>query len=289
MAAVHVQSIRFMKAKALKRYRRPAYPTRLEVLSHPDLLKRHIPPGWRAVPEVAGTVALFLTVNSTVKAADAKPPSPPGAAAIVAPIFEHGEGRGATGCVVIAPPVFLSEEEAWQVIDEELARQNLKLPATGFEVRGVKVARRMEHYSESKDGKFEAKEEEMSGTAKPFKADRVNFEKKIALEFVSQGEYADLGGPRSMSTVQSYDFKKVAQSLAEKAGKQAQDKVYLGVLYDPVGKTEPPDWKAVKSRTVGEWTKFWQESQKKGRAEAQRLLRLQVQDFVKWLQAQGAI
>ncbi len=275
-----------MKAKALRRYRRPAYPTRLEVLSHPDLLKRHIPPGWRAVPEMAGTVALFLMVNSTVKAADAKPASPPGAAAIVAPIFEHGEGRGATGCMVIAPPVFLSEEEAWQVIDEELARQNVKLPATGFELRGVKVARQRQEYSVGKDNKLEAKVEEQPGTAKPFKANRANLEKRIALEFVSEHDYHDLGGPMSMSTVRSYELKQTAAALAEKVGKQAKEAVYFGVLYDPAVK---PKEQTEKFKTQGQWIKFYLESQQKSRAEAQRLLRLQVQDFLKWLQAQGAI
>ena len=46
---------------------------------------------------------------------------------VVAPIFEHGTGRGADGCVVVSPPVFLSEEEAVQVIREELAKQGIKL------------------------------------------------------------------------------------------------------------------------------------------------------------------
>ena len=92
-----------MNAQRVKRYRKPAYPTRLEALSRPELLKRNLPPGWHALPEMAGTVALFLAVNSTLQAADKKPA---GAAAVVAPIFEHGEGRGATGCVVVAPPVF---------------------------------------------------------------------------------------------------------------------------------------------------------------------------------------
>ena len=44
------------------------------------------------------------------------------ASVLVAPIFEHGKGRGATGCIVIAPPVFLSEEDARQAIEEELKR-----------------------------------------------------------------------------------------------------------------------------------------------------------------------
>ena len=45
-----------------------------------------------------------------------------GGAIAVAPIFEHGEGRLATGCIVITPPVFLSEEEGMQILREEFAK-----------------------------------------------------------------------------------------------------------------------------------------------------------------------
>jgi hypothetical protein len=277
-----------MNARPVKRYRQPAYPTRLEVLSEPELLERHLPCGWRAIPEMAGTVALFLAVNSTVQAADKKLEAPLGSLAVVAPIFEHGDGRGATGCVVVAPPVFLSEEEAWQVIDQELSRQKLKLPGIGFEVRGVKIPHRTESYS-VKDGKWTSKIEDLPGTKQAYKADRANPEKRIAVEFVSEHDYDRLGGPNSSSTVQSYDFKQVGNSLAEAVRKEAKDKVYFGALYDPAVRVEPPRREPGNIKTAEDWGKYWEESLKKSKAESQRLLRLQVQDFLKWLQAQGAI
>jgi len=279
-----------MKARPVKRYRQPSYPTRLEVLSKPELLERHLPPGWRAIPEMAGTVALFLAVNSTVHAADKKPASSLGSGplAIVAPIFEHGDGRGSTGCMAVAPPAFLSEEEAWQVIDEELSLQKLKLPGTGFEVRGVRIPRRTESYS-VKDGKWTSKVQDSPGSEAAYKADRANPEKRIAVEFVSSSDYDRLGGPRSSSTVQSYDFKEVAKSVTEAVSKEAKEKLYFGALYDPAVRVEPPKPEPGKASTVNDWGKYWTESQKKSKAESERLLRLQVQDFLKWLQAQGAI
>jgi hypothetical protein len=57
---------------------------------------------------------------------------------VVAPIFEHGEGRGATGCVVVTFPVFLSEEEAMQVIREELAEHGIDL-TRGPDLEGLTV------------------------------------------------------------------------------------------------------------------------------------------------------
>jgi hypothetical protein len=277
-----------MNARPVKRYRQPTYPTRLEVLSEPELLERHLPCGWRAIPEMAGTVALFLAVNSTVQAADKQPVTPLGSLAVVAPIFEHGDGRGSTGCIVVAPPVFLSEEEAWQVIDEELSRQKLKLPGIGFEVRGVRIPHRTESYSE-KDGKWTSNVKDLPSTNQAYKADRANPEKRIAVEFVSFPDYERLGGPSSSSTVQSYDFKQVGKSVAEAVRKEAREKLYFGALYDPAVRVDPPKRDSARIKTAADWGKYWEASLKKSKAESQRLLRLQIQDFLKWLQAQGAI
>ena len=43
------------------------------------------------------------------------------------PIFAHGTGRSSYGCMSVAPPVFLSEEEAMQVIAEECAAQGIDI------------------------------------------------------------------------------------------------------------------------------------------------------------------
>ncbi len=130
-----------MKPKRVKRHRKPGYPTRPEVVSDPELLRRNLPPGWRSKPEMAGSITSFLAANSAVQGADKKGALPE-KAAIVAPIFEHGEGRGAIGCVVVAPPVFLSEEEAWQVIEEELAKRGVTLPESRVQFQGVRIPQR---------------------------------------------------------------------------------------------------------------------------------------------------
>ena len=57
----------------------------------------HLPCGWCSISEVAGTVALFPAVNSTVQAADKKPAASLGSLAVVAPIFEHSDGRTGVG------------------------------------------------------------------------------------------------------------------------------------------------------------------------------------------------
>jgi hypothetical protein len=270
----------------LRRYRRPRYPTRLEVLSDPELLKRNLPPAWRTVPELAGAVTLCLAVNTATCSAQRGPSGSTNGVAIVAPLFEHGEGRGAVGCVVVAPPVFLSEEEAWQVIDEELSRQGVKASDKKFEVRGVRIPKRTERW-DPRGEEPEPKVTDQPGTAAPFKADRADPKSKVVVEFVSQQEYHTLGGARSMSTVQAYDLKGLAKSLASQVKSNAKDKAYFGILYDPAAK---PDRKPPRSgMTAEDWRKQYDEARKTSKAESQRLLRLQVQDFVKWLQGQGVI
>lgn len=74
---------------------------------------------------MAGAVTILLTANNCL--AQHPYPAQAGAKAVVAPIFEHGEGRGATGCVVVNPPVFLSEQDAMQVIREELPKSGVSL------------------------------------------------------------------------------------------------------------------------------------------------------------------
>lgn len=66
-----------------------------------------------------------------------------------------------------------------------------------------------------------------------------------------------------ISSVHEYQTKELAQFVAAQVKKEANEKLYFGTFYDPVAD--------------------------QGLLESKRLLRLQVQDFVNWLKAQGAI
>ena len=89
-----------LKAQPLRRYHTPAYPPKLDVLAMPGLLAKHQPPAWVRNAEIAGAAGLFLTANAAGCAKPTPPPLAANAPAIVAPIFEHGEGRASEGCVV---------------------------------------------------------------------------------------------------------------------------------------------------------------------------------------------
>jgi hypothetical protein len=217
------------------------------VLAEPELLRRHVPLGWRKCAEVVGAAALFAASGIAGSGCGERAP-----AAIVAPLFEHGEGRGATGCVVVSPPVFLSEEEALQVVSEELAPLGV-----AFSQKGTK----------------------------PRDLDAVDPKHKVAVEFVSEKDYYAFGGERSNSTVQSYDFKRIAAAVPAAAPKGVEG-MYLGVFYDPMARA---DFRRARSENEKDWERSWRETQQQARAEAKDLLRRQVRDFAAWLKAQGAI
>jgi len=300
-----------MKPKPVRKYASPKYPSRLEVAARPGLLRRHQPPAWRKWPELTGAAGLFLLADTArLSAAESSPKGSTGAGqthavAIVAPIFQHGDGRGATGCIVMAPPIFLSEEEALQVIREELGSLGVNASQTNFVVPGVKIKPTFGDFY-LKDGKPHY----VPASDKPLVASAADPMKKVAVEFVSRKNCHQLGAAASASTVQSYDLKAVATSVAAKVQEQGEAKVYFGAFYDPMADTwgirdisRTKATGAVKSN--GQWgdVKFsngtltakwsgpgtppgqWVDP----KVESQRLLRLQVQDFLKWLQAQGAI
>lgn len=122
-----------MKLSPLKDYRGPEYPTQEILKAHPELL-RVLPRRWHNNPLVLGTLVglLALMEQSTAKADD-KP------TLRVAPIFEHGEGQGAFGCVAIAPPVFLTEAEAREVIEDEAKKAGVEFTKRGHQLKQIPV------------------------------------------------------------------------------------------------------------------------------------------------------
>jgi hypothetical protein len=292
-----------MKSKPVRKYTPPNYPTRLEIAARPGLHHRHQPPAWCKWPELTGAAGLFLLADTARLSAAESPPTASqsvgqrNAVAIVAPVFEHGKGRGATGCIVVSPPVFLSEEEALQVIREEMAAKGVTLGNNQTEVPGVSVQTPYEPGVKS--------------TPEPFKASAADAKKGVFVEFIGRRQarrwererwLVDKDSSGLGGTVQFYNMPKTAAYVVKRVEREATNKVYFGTFYDPMARPDDvgqkpaaqqpsgqtngwKDLKSEKGRLTGRWSgaaePLWKESR--------RLLRLQVQDFLKWLEAQGAI
>ncbi|MHC4696712.1 MAG: hypothetical protein ACYTFA_08225 [Planctomycetota bacterium] len=273
-----------LHSEPAKQCRAPAYPTKLQILDTPELLEAHVPLAWLSHGELAGALGVLLSVNSTgcsenhtVAGAAGSPSYRSGNAAMVAPI--HGGAppkiqlpdRGFLACVAVAPPVFLSEEEALQVIEDELAQYGLDMSERNVElgsvvIQGMDLERKYDWVSERQML-------DLVKISEPLEVDLTDPQGKVGLEYVAQADTFRLGGDFALP---KYDLKTVADSVSQQVRKQGKG-LYFGALYDPSGELD------ARLR--------WARGEKRDEAqtECKRLLRLQVKSFVEWLKGQGVI
>jgi hypothetical protein len=282
------------KVRKVRRQRRPGYPTRPEVVRDPELLRRHVPSAWKKSAQVTAALSILLAAGCRNDAG-----SKAQTAANVAPLFEHGEGRGSDGCVVVTPPRFLSEQEALGLISDELAKAGLSMSQLHVKMEPITISNK--HVSA------------------PLTVDLVDPQKKVAIVCVTSDKYFELGGDYSESTVQRYDCRKVAERVGMdiRAANNAP-KMFYGLFYDPIVRAKDPEsreygppvgqwmesfkrdpnWsqaelekqvETLAKQGVSEWTRRREQAAKDTWDEAQKLLRAQVRDFIEWLKGQGAI
>ena len=266
----------------VRKYKIPKYPTQAEAFSDPELLRK-LPPSWvknATVTAAAGFLGAFaLAANaagSETTQNDAGSNS--GNLLKVAPIFEHGSGMGSIGCVMIVPPVFLSEQEALAIIKnaaedagisfndpppEYIATSNKRpsgLTSLGYGNVGLKL--------------YDAK----NGIAAAFIAMR-------------DAEIKTKGGPISVT---SYNALELANMAAVDFARQNGD-IAVGVFYCPGRPSGPaisinqlanenlPPGKDIKEY----YNELLNEYRNERNAYLEKQLRAQVRDFLEWLQAQG--
>ncbi len=309
-----------MGPKPVRRVKVPAYPTRGQILANPSLLEKHVPEAWRLSSEITRAAALFLIASipgcnqepiQDIKApthhfqepsrrCNKENPSPVAAAqpaprgrdsnkeplkprsSIVAPLFNHGNGRGSTGCIVVSPPVFLSEEEAMNVITDQLEKSGYSLSERNVPWNGVTIPSRREKWLLG-NGNMDIDIVVDPDKNTPLNVDGYDPKRRIGVEFVSERDFFDLGGPRSDSTVQRYNFKETAEWMNKQVKEKGEKGIYFGAFYDPMSYKDPPNLDKEK-----DWEARWKKLEECRKKESLRLLRRQVKDFVDWLKAHGA-
>lgn len=251
-----------------------------------------VPPTGRATePAATDTPSASHTPVPPTTTPAATPACVKLARTIVAPLFVHGEGRGATGCMIMVPPVFLSEEEALLVIREELALHGIWLGRGGRKLGDIQVAPRVHwriHKEDGEDGFSWDAAGDLGAIPDRTRAAALELDgedgRGVAVEFVSAANYHQLGGTgsmvqyvdeqgqptnfRSMSSVEDYDFREVAEYVASEARCQGLTPTRLGIFYDPVTQEDLPEAEA--------------------RERSRGLLRQQARDFARWLREQDA-
>lgn len=271
-----------MEIKPVKRYAVPDYPTRPMIDARPDLL-RAVPRRWQGKPLVlaalAGSCVLLATACSTSDENAKKVGSH------VAPLFVHGNGRGALGCVATNPPVFLSEDEARQVINEEAKRAGIT-----FQPERVKLTRILAPVTYSAPGSPEGRTSRMT-----VEFDGSDKRHSIHYEYFSKADFETCRGwfDFNGSTVSVFNISDAARTL-QKGLEQAHPTGSYAVFYDPcVGSKDvrealglkEDDRRTTEGTPEEEFDRIYQKKQEMAREQ----LRLQVRDFIAWLKAQGVI
>jgi hypothetical protein len=293
-----------MKAKQVKKAAKANYPARLEALSNPKLLADNIPDNWRSSKEMAAAISILIAASLTQCSASSlknKLKAP----AVVAPVFNHGEGRGSVGCVSVAPPVFLSEEEALQTIMEELGKYGLKFTQRDVKMESITIPPRKENweYKKDKNGSdtVEVKLTRGDGPDTIFVADALDPAKKVAIEFVAASDYETLGGPAPSSTAITIDTKEVAGYLSQQVKAKGKG-LYFGAFYDPVAYPDEEmrndqmtylncqqTNEAERKKCVSDYDYKVVMDRIRLTKASKDLLKLQVKDFADWLKAQGVL
>ena len=285
-------------------YKEAAYPTKEQVMAHPELLRR-IPRRWAGNPLVLTALGLVLSAGLTAcgtvqssdmpsspsprsseetgtsdfsasglshptvaSAADSAEPSdeasPNAPEALDIPIFAHGTGRGSYGCESVAPPVFLSEEEAMQVIAEECAAQ-------GIDISGEKTISGTFPATTTLPEAIFGGESDKTYTGE-LTLDGYSEDLGIGVEFVSTDDILDWQADTGMAaTVEQYNLKGTAQRLADYTDNVA-------VFYDPIA-ADYQDFTGSNEESYVE----------NGKEKSLEELREQVRDFLQWLKAQGVV
>ena len=277
------------EVKPLTRYPKPRYPDAYRVLQEPDLLRR-LPARFAAKPAVCAALGAILSLGlagcgvssapATYPAPEGTPSSPgatPSAApervALSIPLFEHGSGMGSYGCVSVAPPVFLSEEEALSVILDEAARYGLDF--SGSETIGGATLPLHNTFEQSD-----------KTTSSDLALDGYDGTHGIGVEFVSRQDLIQWQDPKQnvASSVENYYFKDAARAIAE--GNEN-----IAAFYDPMSadfREFNYEWPEEDDGGKG-YEEYAAKYDAEQREKSLEDLRAQVRDFLEWLKGQGII
>ena len=283
-----------LEVQPVKRYKKPKYPTKEKVSENPAILYR-VPDRWKGSPALYAALLLVVSgglyacsgqgdgsetngpaipgdpasaVRESVLPSALEPTALPPASVFKVPVFEHGSGRGSYGCVSVAPPVFLSEEEALQVIREEAEAQGIDFSGTRT-LTGTFPATNLYGDKTLEDATWKG-ELELDGYDEAL---------GFGFEFVSRQDLIDWQVQGNIaSSVESYELKATAERLAAAAENMA-------VFYDPSQNWEEFDWNT-SEKDFEAYVRKFSEEQKTKMIEN---LREQVRDFLAWLAAEGVI
>ena len=274
-----------MQIKPVTKANKPEYPAATEI-DIPKVLNASKPKKWKRNAAIGAVLlGMALHLNSCINLNTDKNES--NNLYVATPLFEHGRGLGSTGCMVVAPPIYLTEAEATQVIKKGLENAGLNFVDNADSSLGILVAEnRFIDEFRPFNYKIEKKTDDTI-VNKHITVEGIIANTKIKIVFVSNIKakptfkpYTVGSGKNAMdvigvlgdgSSVQSLDVKKFAKSLIDSV---ASKEGYV-FFYDPV--------------TYGEFTgnerndeQLRNNKVEQAKAVSKNSLRAQVRDFLAW-------
>jgi len=243
-----------MRVTPIKQYESPSFPTRSILDERPELLL-YIPRRWRTNPAVIAALtsmcALMVGYRSLADGDQGKPVE-----SRVAPIFQHGGGgRAYYGCVSVNAPVFLTDADAEAVIREEGERAGIHFEKHVWVLKNVTLSlSKPGAAGDASESKERVVDLHLDGSDKS---------RAISYEYISETDSGVWG-------TGSGDTYGTAVVLRDSLAKLSPKGTY-GVFYAPSAESEVAGKRVSATATTREQ------------------LRAQVQDFIKWLKAQGVI
>ena len=213
----------------------------------------------------------------------------------VAPVFVHGDGSGVIGCVVMSAPVFISENDAMEIISKEFNKVNLlidtnNLPIISFQADAIAdYCYQMEFASKKINAGANTNKSnqaklniEMSG---------INKKNNLLIKFVTKADYFKFHSDSCKSgwSIKSLNTKKAAQLIQNELAKKSS--INAVVFYDPIAYMNFDDDDDIEKRdSLGNIINTdydnIRDDAKKG---AKELLTAQVRDFIQWMKNEGMI
>lgn len=329
-----------MKISPLKSYKAPSYPTRQEAKSDPDLLKNNFPLRWLNGKLVIGALATYLlcTIESDTSAKigvkteiipdsknkDGNPQKENNISDTpfyIAPVFQHGDGQGAFGCIVVNPPSYLSEEDARYIIEEELKKEGIVFDKKNVRIDEIVFSPQPEddltESDEDSDNRGKNKSQinflkrHDKKEAIPLIIDGYSTRFKLAYEFVSSNEYHMLCGSTNISSLESVNTIEASENLREIL--KTYGKLNTVVFYDPLcypvekepykrhrykENYDPYDLQKIENEIKQKDDLYDNEKtsereddliifNERSISNSREMLRKQVRDFVLWIKEQG--
>jgi hypothetical protein len=243
-----------MKIRTIKENGAIKYPKWEDILNNQSILENNVPISWKRKEIVYLTLTAFLLSCSNIKLGNEKYKTNENTInkekitqykdtqimnyenrpynAYVAPVFIHGTGYGSGGCMSIAPAVYLTENEALSIIDEEFEKAGIIFSRKSYVTNAkynIKTSFENRWKEQNNRGDFLT-----DSLVTNITLDRYNEELNLGIEFFGkEGSdiFKDINEKSITSSVWSFN----AKAAAQKARDVMEDygKINFGVFYDP--------------------------------------------------------